>query len=169
MSAISSSDSDGDGEDYTLMYRASHFLQKDIDALITRYAARENFWTSSDLEGEMMLEHTEAHLQFTEEFETMLEAFVMAECPGMPTVDAFQLFLGSAKDTLEGRFMPLCMEDEMTPDRIFVESLLAVDEFTHFFNLMVERAAKLTSIKDASSKVNCEYHNSVYTKTEKRK
>jgi hypothetical protein len=166
---MSSSDSDGDGEDFTLMYKASHFLQKDVDALVARYGAVHGHTWARDMEGEMTLEHTDVHRRFTEEFDAMLEAFVVAECPGMPAIEAFQVFLGCAKDTLEGRFMPLCMEDEMTPDRVFVESLLAVDDFRYFFKLVAERRQAPSNLDGASSKVQDESLNLKHAGIQNRK
>ena len=148
----SSSDSDSESDDYTLIYKAANFLRKDLDGLVAQYAAKYGQEIVGQLYAtEHKIEHTNIHRQFTEEFEAMLESFVADECPNVPVIEAFQLFMSSAKDTLEGRFMPLCMEDEMTPEKLFVESLLAVEDFEYFFKLITNHV-QASAPSRASSK-----------------
>lgn len=65
----------------------------------------------------------------------MLEKYVQDECPRLEKMQALQLFFEGAKDTMEGRFMPLFSEEE-DPNRDFVESLLAVSDYEVFFKLL---------------------------------
>ena len=149
MSSHSDSDSDNDS-DFTLMYKAVHFLGKDLDGLIDRYANTYGDKVVRSLGHshntvEHTLEHTRIHNNFVDEFESLLEAFAISQCPEMSREEAFQQFFSSMKDTLSGRFQPLCMEDEATPDRIFAESLLAMESYEYFFNVMKHRLHSLTS------------------------
>ncbi len=153
---MSSSDSDASDAqpDFTLIYKAANFLRKDLDALIARFVAAhaERFAGRGGGGGggggveacEHDLAFTELHADFVAQFERMLEEYVRDECQGLTTEQAFQLFLDGAKDTLEGRFMPLFCEDE-DPNRAFVESLLATMDYAHFHAMLTAAAGEATT------------------------
>ena len=135
----SSSESDGE-PDFTLIHKAAHFLKKDLDGLISRFVARHTKNNTSNVNAnannqEHSLSDTLLHNDFVDQFEAMLEKYVQDECPRLEKMQALQLFFEGAKDTMEGRFMPLFSEEE-DPNRDFVESLLAVSDYEVFFKLL---------------------------------
>ena len=133
-----SSDSENDEEDFTLIYKAGNFLKKDLQGLIQRFVTRysKTEGTEGTIETkEHSLEDTLLHQEFVDEFEAMLEKYVETECPNLPKMEALQLFFEGARDTMEGRFMPL-FEEEEDPQRDFVESLIAVQDFEFFFKML---------------------------------
>ena len=153
MSSSASDDSEAQ-PDFTLIYKAANFLRKDLDALIARFVAThaERFagrdggrhGGGGGVEAcEHDLAFTELHADFVAQFERMLEDYVEQECQDLTTEQAFQLFLDGAKDTLEGRFMPLFCEDE-DPNRAFVESLLATMDYAHFHAMLTTAAGEAT-------------------------
>jgi hypothetical protein len=135
----SSDESDGE-PDFTLIHKAAHFLKKDLDGLISRFVARHTKSNTSNVNAnannqEHSLSDTLLHNDFVDQFEAMLEKYVQDECPRLEKMQALQLFFEGAKDTMEGRFMPLFSEEE-DPNRDFVESLLAVSDYEVFFKLL---------------------------------
>jgi hypothetical protein len=151
--ADSSSDSDDstNGPDYTLIFKAATFLQKDLDGLIQRFVDRHAAAFSSDAPAQSIehkehtLEDTLLHRDFVTEFETMLEKYIEEECSKMSKQAAMQLFFEGARDTMEGRFQPLFMEEE-DPNREFVESLLAVSDYEHFFNMLAQAKRRTSTV-----------------------
>lgn len=135
---MDSSDESDEEPDFTLIHKAAHFLKKDLDGLISRFVARHTKNSHSNVNAnnkEHSLEDTLLHNDFVDQFEAMLEKYVQDECPRLEKMQALQLFFEGAKDTMEGRFMPLFSEEE-DPNREFVESLLAVSDYEVFFKLL---------------------------------
>jgi hypothetical protein len=142
----SSDDSDGsDSTDYTLIFKAANFLKKDLDGLISRFVEKNSERYSKDdgnIENkEHSLNDTVLHKEFVDEFESMLERYIEEECPKMSKMAALQLFFEGARDTMEGRFQPLFMEEE-DPNREFVESLLAVSDYEVFFKMLTDASKR---------------------------
>jgi hypothetical protein len=152
--STSSDESDSETTDFTLIYKAAKFLKKDLDGLISRFVERHASTFEGDAENDVehkehSLEDTLLHREFVEQFEEMLERYIEDECPKMSKQAALQLFFDGARDTMEGRFQPLFFEEE-DPKRDFVESLLAVDDFQHFFKMLASASVRSNVIHSSS-------------------
>jgi len=152
----SSDDSDNDEtSDFTLIYKAAKFLRKDLDGLISRFVERHASNFQGDAEEDVehkehSLEDTVLHQDFIEQFEEMLERYIEDECPKLSKQAALQLFFDGARDTMDGRFQPLFFEED-DPNRDFVESLLAVSDFEHFFKMLASASVRSSVRKNVES------------------
>eukprot|EP00949_MAST-11_sp_MAST-11-sp1_P003364 g3364.t1 len=144
------SDGNEGEEDYTLLYKAAHFLAKDLDGVFDTLVEEHGHVflpavkeAGPDLNMDNIehgLQFTELHGQYVAHFEGLLENFVVQHLPTMTRQDAFAKFFDEARDAMTGRFMPLFAEDSDL-NRPFVDSVIAATEYTAFIEKMVRAVA----------------------------
>ena len=133
-----SSSSDSEDEDFSLLYKANKFLGKRLDGMTTGFIDRYGHEFESAVEdGEHKLLYTELHGKYVENFETMLEEFVIEACPDIKPRLAFRKFFEEAKSSVTGQFQPLFAEEDDL-NRPFVDTVLAATEYDKFFDMMVD-------------------------------
>ena len=131
------SDSDDSDEEYTLLYKANKFLGKRLDSMTARFISDYGHEFQSAVEdGEHKLVFTELHSEYVDNFQLLLEEFVLNECSNMNKGVAFRQFFEEAKSSITGQFQPLFEEDDDV-NRQFVDSVLAADDYDAFFNMMI--------------------------------